>query len=128
MTSSLASASPALTSASTKIRLMSCPPRARSQPHARSRSDGHKESMQQLADKFGFGFRRVGVRAIASNAAIHPSHQTQLCSPIRVHLRVGPGHAEAGKRFKALPERGVSTARAGAKSKSSGVVVNSVLT
>jgi hypothetical protein len=99
MTSSLASASPALTSASTKIRLMPCPPRARSQPHARSRSDGHKESMQQLADKFGFGFRRVGVRAIASNAAIHPSHQTQLCSPIRVHLRVGPGHAEAGKRF-----------------------------
>jgi hypothetical protein len=56
-----------------------------------------KESVQQLADKFGFCFRRVGV-AVASDAAVHPSHQALLCTPSQVHLRVGAGHAEEGTR------------------------------
>jgi hypothetical protein len=56
-----------------------------------------KESVQQLADKFGFCFRRVGV-AVASDAAVHPSHQALLCTPSQVHLRVGAGHAEGGTR------------------------------
>jgi len=59
-----------------------------------------KVSMQQLADKFGFGFRRVRV-AVVSDAAVHPSHQILLCSLSRVHLRVDAGHAERqGARFK----------------------------
>jgi hypothetical protein len=53
--------------------------------------------VQQLADKFGFCFRRVGV-AVASDAAVHPSHQALLCTPSQVHLRVGAGHAEEGTR------------------------------
>jgi hypothetical protein len=94
-----------------------------------------KVSMQQLADKFGFGFRRVRV-AVVSDAAVHPSHQIPLCSLSRVHLRVDAGHAERqGARFKmqlapSLEHR-VSTGGGGcrgAKSKSSGVGVNSVLT
>ena len=92
-----------------------------------------KVSMQQLADKFGFGFRRVRV-AVVSDAAVHPSHQILLCSLSRVHLRVDAGHAEAGRRFQeagAIPEHELVPGRGGcrgAKSKSSGVGVNSVLT
>ena len=60
-----------------------------------------KESVQQLADKFGFGSRRVRV-AVVSDAAVHPSHQALLCSLLcslsRVHLRVDAGHAEGGTR------------------------------
>ena len=74
-----------------------------------------KESVQQLADKFGFGSRRVRV-AVVSDAAVHPSHQSLLCSLSRVHLRVDAGHAEGGPlRVGAKPThpRGECGGRAG---------------
>ena len=69
-----------------------------------------KESVQQLADKFGFGSRRVRVAVVsdAADAAVHPSHQALLCSLSRVHLRVDAGHAEVGRRLKLAPSLSTS--------------------